>query len=367
MRTDRTLSPRRLSSTCLALLAFSWLGVAGADEAQPLPRFNIDVRETSVSGLSSGGFMAVQFQIAHAAIVKGSGIVAAGPYYCAQDNVLIATTRCSCTLDPSHSMCDIGAGSTDVAELAAATRRFAHAGWIDDPHHIAGQRTLMIAGGKDRTVPAAVVAQLRDYLATMGMPAQNMSLVTLADAGHGMPTATFGGSCDVTGEPYVNSCHFDAAGKLLAWIYGPLQPARSGARQGRFIRFNQRPYVGGGPFNWTSGLDSTGWIYVPDTCSRGEACRLHVALHGCRQGQSYSALAWGGAYGTTFVEHAGYDAWADTNHLVILFPQAVSTLFTNPNGCWDWWGYTGAHYADRQGVQIQAIRAMVDRLAGAAR
>jgi poly(3-hydroxybutyrate) depolymerase len=119
-----------------------------------------------------------------------------------------------------------------------------------------------------------------------------------------------------------------------------------------------------------SGLDSSGWVYVPDSCAKGARCRLHIALHGCKQGQSYvpleGSLVGSATYGTTFVRHAGYDAWADTNELVVLFPQAVSIPLLNPNGCWDWWGYGGAHYADKEGVQIRALRAMADRLSAAA-
>jgi poly(3-hydroxybutyrate) depolymerase len=38
----------------------------------------------------------------------------------------------------------------------------------------------------------------------------------------------------------------------------------------------------------------------------------------------------------------------------------------NPNGCWDWWGYTGSHFADKRGVQMRAIRNMIDRLVSGA-
>ena len=243
---------------------------------------------------------------------------------------------------------------------------------IDDPANIAHQRVFTFTGGKDDTVPGPVVAQLNGFFAALGMPARNLLATSLPDAGHGMPTESYGKECAVTGEPYINKCHFDAAGKLLGWIYGPLKPARIGAPQGRFILFDQTLYIAD-RFNalWnSSGLDSSGWLYVPDACAKGSKCRLHIALHGCKQGQSYLPLeptADGGSrYGTTFVKHAGYDAWADSNDLVVLFPQAVSIPFTNPNGCWDWWGYTGAHYADQRGVQIGALRAMVDRLGSGA-
>lgn len=356
-----------IATCCLAVST-----VGHAETVAELPALNIDIRETSVSGLSSGGFMAVQFQVAHSSIVKGAGIVAAGPYYCAQDSAITATTRCSCTLDAAHRMCDVSADSADIKALEMATRRFAESDLIDDPKHLARQRTFLIAGGKDQTVPKAVVGQLRDYLVDMGAPKDNVPLTELAESGHGMPTPAYGGACGVTGTPYINDCDFDAAGRILGWIYGPepLKPARAGARQGRFVRFDQRPYRPGWFWSaWSSGLDSTGWVYIPDSCAKGEPCRLHIALHGCRQGQSYTPLnGFGGSsVGTTFVENAGYDAWADTNHIVVLFPQAVSVMMRNPNGCWDWWGYTDGHYADRSGVQIRAIRAMVDRLAGGAK
>lgn len=355
----------------LALSVLAWSGASRGESVEPLPALNVDIRETSVSGLSSGGFMAVQLQVAHSSIIKGAGIIAAGPYWCAQGSALTATTRCSCTLDPAHSMCQVGPDSADVKALVAATRRFARDGLIDDPAHMNRQRSLLVAGTLDKTVPPAVVRQLKDYLVAMGTPADNVGIEPLAGSGHALPTPAYGNACSSSGSPYINDCDYDAAGKLLARIYGDLKPARTGARQGRFIRYDQRPYS---PTTfgttWGSGLDSSGWVYVPATCARGEACRVHVALHGCRQGQSYTPLTWswsgGSNYGTTFVENSGYDAWADTNHLVVLYPQATSVWFRNPNGCWDWWGYTDSHYADRHGVQIRAIRAMLDRLAAGA-
>ena len=67
-------------------------------EVVPLPSFDVDTGETSVSGLSSGGYMAVQFEVAFSSSVKGAGVIAGGPYFCAQGDVIRATTVCSCTL-----------------------------------------------------------------------------------------------------------------------------------------------------------------------------------------------------------------------------------------------------------------------------
>jgi hypothetical protein len=35
----------------------------------------------------------------------------------------------------------------------------------------------------------------------------------------------------------------------------------------------------------------------------------------------------------------------------------------NPQGCWDWWGYTGHDFLTRDALQIRAVRKMLDTLA----
>lgn len=42
-----------------------------------------------------------------------------------------------------------------------------------------------------------------------------------------------------------------------------------------------------------------------------------------------------------YVSHAGYNEVGEANNIIILYPQVQPTGLTNPNGCWDWWGYTG--------------------------
>jgi len=356
-------NPLRWLLACFVALPLSCFG----NSPQALPALNVDVAQTSLSGISSGAFMAVQFAVAHSSIVKGVGVVAGGPYFCSQGTVLGATTRCSCTLDPAHLVCSVSATSADVPALERATRRFAADRLIDNPSHLARQRVFIFAGGKDPIVPAPVAAQIADYYTGFAVPAQNISTRLLDKAGHTMPTVNYGRGCSVTESPYIGKCGFDGAKAILNWVYGPLKPRRQGALTGRFIEFDQSRYVGSSSFLWLTGMDTAGWLYVPAACAQGTRCRLHVALHGCQQGQNYLPLKTppGGGlyYGTTFVRHAGYAAWADTNRIVVLFPQAVSIPGLNPNGCWDWWGYTDENYANKTGVQISALRAMVDRIA----
>ena len=64
-----------------------------------------------------------------------------------------------------------------------------------------------------------------------------------------------------------------------------------------------------------------------------------------------------------FVRDAGYNRWAATNAIVVLYPQATASA-ANPNRCWDFWGYTGADYRIQRGPQVRAVKGMVDRLLG---
>lgn len=362
---------RRLSSLFLLLACLGGaLPVAHGAPPVPLPALNIDLRETSVSGLSSGAFMAVQFQVAYSAIVKGAGIVAGGPFYCSQGDAMRATTQCSCTLDPDHKMCTVSSTSTDVPTLLKDTRQYAGKGLVDSPAGLDGQRVLILSGGKDQTVPTPVAAQLSDYYGQLGVPPANISNVRLDKAGHTMPTVGYGSDCGVSESPFIGKCRYDAAQAILSWIYGPLKPAAA-KPAGKLVEFDQTPYQPKNGASWSSGLDSSGWAYIPQSCAKGEACRVHVALHGCMQGQSFLPLkpvpGGGLYYGTTFVRNAGYNAWADSNNIVVLYPQAVSMPYKNPNGCWDWWGYTGENYSTNQGVQLSAVRAMVGQLASGKR
>jgi poly(3-hydroxybutyrate) depolymerase len=89
-------------------------------------------------------------------------------------------------------------------------------------------------------------------------------------------------------------------------------------------------------------------------------------FHGCRQNAEQ--------VGERFVREAGYNRWADSNRLIVLYPQTIArygpgysdrrwSYAYNPRGCWDWWGYTNAQYATKAGLQIRAVFAMLERLA----
>ena len=96
-------------------------------------------------------------------------------------------------------------------------------------------------------------------------------------------------------------------------------------------------------------------VYIPRACEQQTGCRVHIALHGCQQSRE--------AVDDAFIKESGYAEIADTNRLVILFPQAKAITGINPKGCWDWWGYTGLDYLGKEAPQIKAIWTMVEQLA----
>jgi poly(3-hydroxybutyrate) depolymerase len=155
--------------------------------------------------------------------------------------------------------------------------------------------------------------------------------------------------CGATRSPFINDCDYDAAGALLEHLAGPLAPAAA-SPAGRLQSFDQTPFGG-----YEVSMDDEGYVYIPKDCET-RRCRLHVAFHGCRQGRS--------AVNDTFAREAGYNRWADTNRIIVLYPQAIARWWWvyNPNGCWDWWGYTGAQYHTKDGAQIRAVMAMLSRL-----
>src|SRR6202158_1555803 len=65
---------------CAAFVA----GPTLAQEPVGLSGYNADISESSISGVSSGAFMAVQFGTAWSSVIKGVGVVAGGPFWCAK-------------------------------------------------------------------------------------------------------------------------------------------------------------------------------------------------------------------------------------------------------------------------------------------
>ncbi len=330
----------------LATAACVLAGCGTHDEAAParLPALGIAPDSVTVSGLSGGGYMAVQFHVANSRLVHGAGIVAAGPYDCAEDSMRLALGRCMQGGEP-----------IPTEELVSATSRFALEEAIDPIAELADDRVWIFHGAADDTVAKPVVDALEAYYSLLVEP-RNIKRIEHPTAAHTFPTnSKSNGACDRTASPYLGNCGLDGARELLQHLYGPLQPDRKPAN-GELIEFEQRPYA---ERAGSESFAERGWLFVPAQCRADgkKACKLHVVFHGCRQGRSFVNDA--------FVRQAGYLETAAANGIVVLFPQVEASYQPlNPNGCWDWWGYEGDWYAVKGGPQMLAVRAMVGDLLG---
>ncbi|MES2743196.1 MAG: poly(3-hydroxybutyrate) depolymerase [Pseudomonadota bacterium] len=338
-------------------MLLSWPVWARAPEPVALPGYQADLSQTTVSGLSSGAYMAGQFAVAYSGLVRGVALIAGGPYYCAGSvgqppYIPYLSNAMSTCMNPGDS----GAAPPVAERSWEAARNFARAGTIDDPAHIARQKVYLFSGIQDRTVTRVVVDQARKFYQLAGVPEANVRYIVQYDAGHALVTDRRGDrDCPLTESPYINFCDYAQARDILQYFYPDGKPPAT-QPGGRLLRFNQRSFIRSA----YSSMNNSAYAYVPKSCDR-QSCRVHVAFHGCRQGASL--------IGDHYYARAGFNEVADTNNIIVLYPQVdPSPVYPyNPRGCWDFWGYTSVNpflpdFFMRNGPQMAAVKAMLDRL-----
>jgi poly(3-hydroxybutyrate) depolymerase len=318
----------------VAVLTVISTGISIAQAASPLPSLKIDTKNITVSGLSAGGFMAVQLGVAYSAQIRGVGVVAGGLYRCAEGDA-----------QKAKDICMAQPQSLDVKHFVEDVHRAESAKLIDPVANMSAQRIFVLHGTRDTTVNPASAQKLTEFYQGLGVPVE--SLLTLP-MGHGLPTKTGRVACAQSQLPWMNNCDsFDGPRTILQKIAGA-EVAAGQARDGSLVEFEQTSFGANG-----AALLPAGYVYIPESCQRG-GCGLHIALHGCLQNTLIVQKE--------FVAHAGYNDVAETNGLIILYPQASSGA-GNPYGCWDWFGYTRSDYAYKSGPQMSAIMSMVETLA----
>lgn len=331
-----------------AIAAAMTLAAGAALATVPLPRYNVDATQASVSGLSSGGFMANQLGYAYSSYFKGVGVFAGGPYMCAGHNNYTA-----CMYNATISSAQLNVMQNDINAWSGNQ--------IDVKSNVASQKVYMFVGTSDFTVGVNPMAAARTQYTNNGVTTQNLDYVQRSGAAHVFPTdfdATGNNACSSSASPYISNCTYDGAKAVLSKFYGTLNARNNSPAVGNYIEFDQSA------FTTNPGMAATGWVYVPANCAAGAQCRVHVALHGCQQ--NYATI------GDKFIKNTGYTRWADTNSIIVLFPQtrvdnvsrptSSSGSLANPNGCWDWIGWYGSSFAQKGGSQAAAIKAMVDQL-----
>ena len=320
--------------------------------AVALPALNVDTSQTTVSGLSSGGFMANQLGYAYSSTFKGVGVFAGGPYMCAGHSNYTA-----CMYNATISAGMLSTMQADINNWSGTA--------IDDKANVAGQKIYLFVGNSDYTVGPNPMNGVQTQYTNNGVAAANLDYIKRDSTAHTFPTdfdSSGNNACSSSASPYISNCGYDGAKAAFTKFYGALNARNNAPAAGNYIEFDQTPFTS------NAGMASTGWVYVPASCASGTVCKLHVALHGCVQ--NYATI------GDKFIKNTGYTRWADTNNIVVLFPQtrvdntshstSASGSLANANGCWDWLGWYGSNFAQRAGTQQAAIKAMVDRLSSGA-
>lgn len=356
-RVTSSSQSRILSSPCkiliLVVISCVLVAVAQCGLRVKLPSVSIDGLSTNsritVSGISSGAVMAVQLHYAYSSSIKGAGVVAGVPYFCAQDNVAIALGPCM-----KYPLL------ISTLELETITRNTANFGFIDDPSlFLKNARVLVYSGTKDAVVATGSVQKTADMYKHYNTDAKN-NIVEVYDvpSAHAWVNDLYGNKCDFQGSPYINNCGVDIPGRILQHVLSdsnndqPPLKERVKMIASNLFEFDQKQYV---PFTFFTleelGILEYGYVYIPSQCQSGTGsvtnCAVHIALHGC--------LMSAETIGDTFARESGLNEWAEANNIIVLYPQSRSNLL-NPNGCWDWWGYSGMQYASNLGYQMMLIK-----------
>ncbi len=316
--------------------AFLVAACGGAEppaEDKTLPALGADGR-VSVAGISSGGYMAGQYQVAFSDEVSGSALVAAGPWACSGGSVNTAIGPC------------VTGEGIDVDALIGKAEEMAADGSIAPTSALEAHRVLLFSAANDVVVGKNAVAAAANWLGAFVSP-DNVVQIDEVPGVHGWLTLDYGVDCQSFESPYINNCSYDLAGTILNHWNGELE--LPGDASGRLIEFDQSSFG-------DASLTELGYAFVPDSCSE-PGCDIVVLFHGCQQSAE--------VIGTDLAENSGFNRWAAANGMIVLYPQVEASNLApmNPLGCWDWWGYTDDDYLSQSAPQLAAVHAMVERLA----
>ena len=243
---------RRAALAAAAALATVCLA-APADASSPaLPKLHIT--GVYVTGVSSGGFMATQLQVAYSGTFDGAGIIAAGPYDCGQGNVIKFET------------CDIEA-SLPALEQQAVT--WSSQGRIDPVSDLAGKPVYVYHGALDPVINDVVSGSGADFYQHFGA---RVAYHSTDPAGHGWPTPDGVLACPLTSPPFLINCGDDPEGEMLRHWLGSVSAPGTGTLKGTLSSFSQDRYAPGGSAPALS-MDNNGLLYTPSACAAGAACR----------------------------------------------------------------------------------------------
>jgi len=287
----------------------------------------------TISGISSGGFMASQMAVIYSDQFSGVATVAGGVFYCAQntyqqnlknygstaffafgvsDDMVQAGTHIfsfqngqqTQIPDMSHAMEPLPSNPTYQAVgvcmghpekiLSSSQQNDGSFGPMNldyvkmmESHHlispvknITQQKILIYQGDQDSVVRPAMAGKLQEFYSRMGVPSSSIKMVKVQGGAHNFPTDRDDGiACDSQDVPYVSSCKRDLAGDILKHLLG-----RNLNRTKNNLAHLYRVQQVAAP----KSVASYGYLYANDFCLNNPGqCDLHVALHGCEMADAF--------------------------------------------------------------------------------
>ncbi|MGM0832471.1 MAG: poly(3-hydroxybutyrate) depolymerase [Pseudomonadota bacterium] len=336
--------------SALLLLASTAVHAEAEDMPQELPALSAASDHASVVGVSSGGYMAAQLAVAWPERFSGVGVLAAGPWSCAQGALSLALNQCMNTRR----------GLPSLDELDRRRERYESLEQVGERDALSQLRAYVWHGDEDDTVSPELGRLLAEQWQRWLASPEQLRFVSSENTGHGWPiklpkqagaSPQALGGCRQGGGSHVLACDEDVAGDMLSWLYPERDAAAS---EGEVIAFDQSEFA-------VKGLADVGYLFIPEACEAG-GCPVTIALHGCQMSTD--------AIGDTFIRHSGLNRWAADHGQVVLYPQAESSM-ANPQGCWDWWGFAESTWQlnplhdTRSGTQASALMAMLEQLQSA--
>jgi len=387
-----------ICKTVLIVAFLSGLSPAHADDGLGLKRGG-NAGDVSLSGVSAGAAMAVQYAVAHSGAVVGVGSIAGPGWGCAEGRVAEAINDCMCGRQAVDSKIDIArklaAGNEgDIDPLISGKPKALKRAYV---FQSASDHTVVEQSGK------AGIAFLAAFIGTAPVVDRGNPDDGSNKAGHGIISPDGKDACRANGKEssYVRQCGADDnAGKLFLALYGQGSAYDASKRvndipESEVWQFDQQRLIDevkrdAGPIapdrlfvmypyasSRRKNLDmaGTGYLYVPPSCRRADSlCHVHVALHGCKQDAR------------NFAATAGYNNWAEYYKVIVVYPAVkpgaaqaeevcqagpvpeganASWIEPNENGCWDWWGYLDTgwpeqyRYLTRKAPQMRVIERII--------
>lgn len=299
----------------------------------PILSASVTYAKVSISGISSGAFMAAQMGTIFSSEIEGIGSVAGGFFYCAQNHMQekieegqkvsfigqrnlflfepssefyqdAITGRIFTSLQPNSKWVTPSNKNPIYQAVGVCLRNpteakfpkledFEKESLIDKIENIKNQKIYIYQGDNDQVVQPRMAQKLVDFYLEHQVPQNQIRVKTLA-GGHNFPTAKKGlNECKNQAFPYISSCNFNLAEDMLQHILDQkLLSKKAQLKNLHRVDQNLIPINEGlQPAEWkapATSLGSYGYLYASRKClETPETCKLHVALHGCEMSDSF--------------------------------------------------------------------------------